>query len=98
MAKQTKITKSAKGEECTIRLPGICNFNPETVVLCHIGGAGMALKANDIHSAYGCSSCHSAIDGHVKCDISKEDLTLYHYDGMVRTQLILLGKGLLVIK
>lgn len=97
MAKQTKITKSAKGEECEIRLPGICNFNPETTVYCHIGGGGMALKANDIHGAYGCSSCHSVLDGGVKSDINKEDLTLYHYDGMVRTQLILLEKGLIKI-
>ncbi len=95
MAKQTKITKSAKGEYCQIRVPAVCNFNPETTVLCHINGYGMALKANDMHAAYGCSSCHAVLDGHVKSDISKEDLQLYHYDGMVRTQLILLKKGLI---
>lgn len=97
MAKQTKITKSAKLEECQIRLPGICNFNPETTVYCHIGGGGMGRKASDLHGAYGCSSCHSAIDDHTKNNIRKEDLTLYHYDGMVRTQLILMEKGLIKI-
>ena len=27
--------KEAKGRECMVRLPGICNFNPETTVLAH---------------------------------------------------------------
>lgn len=93
----SKITKSARNEECQIRLPNICNFNPETTVFCHIGGGGMARKANDIHGAYGCSSCHDAIDRRVQTNFSREDLSLYHYDGVIRTQLILLEKGLLCI-
>ena len=95
MTKQTKITKSAKGEECQIRLPGICNFNPETTVFCHVGGAGMGRKANDMHGAYGCSSCHDVLDRRVPCDYDSVELQVYHYDGMVRTQLILLEKGLI---
>lgn len=32
----------AKGQDCYLRLPGHCNFNPETVVLAHIRrGNGM---------------------------------------------------------
>ncbi len=97
MAKQTKITKSARGEGCTIRIPGVCNFNPETTVFCHIGGGGMGMKASDIHGAYGCSDCHSAIDGHMKTDFTKQELQLMHYDAMVETQLTLLTKGLIKI-
>lgn len=55
----SKITKSARGENCTVRLSGICNHNSDTVVFAHINGVrfghGMGLKANDIHGAYACS-------------------------------------------
>ena len=29
------LRKLAKGRDCQVRLPGICNGNPETVVLAH---------------------------------------------------------------
>ncbi|MBC7213069.1 MAG: DUF1364 family protein, partial [Pseudomonas sp.] len=25
-----KVRESARGQDCTVRIPGICNFNPET--------------------------------------------------------------------
>ncbi len=46
---------------------GVCNRNPETVVLCHSNaladGKGMGLKAPDTEAAFGCSSCHDVLDG-----------------------------------
>ncbi len=92
-----KIRESARGEDCQIRIPNACNFNPETVVLCHKGGAGIAIKSNDIHSAYGCSSCHAVVDG-AKSEFSQDEIKLMFYDGMVRTQLILIEKELINIK
>jgi len=96
MARQTKITKSAKGEDCTLLL-GNCSGN-ETVVLCHIGkNRGMAIKCSDHFAVYACSNCHDVIDG--------RSPALYG-DGMVdsakmyaleRTQQKLIDKGLLVI-
>lgn len=94
----SKITESARGEDCQIRIPNVCNFDPTKVSLCHKGGAGWALKANDIHAAYGCSSCHDAIDGRLKTQYSPDELKLMFYDGMVRTQEILIEKGLILIK
>jgi uncharacterized CHY-type Zn-finger protein len=76
-------------------MPGVCNYNPETTVLCHKGGAGIARKSNDIHSSYGCSECHAVLDGHKKSEYTKNEIQLMFYDGMVRTQLILIEKGLL---
>lgn len=65
--KMTPIRKSAQGEDCLIRIPGICNANPETTVLCHdnrlSSGKGMGLKAPDTEAAYGCSCCHDVLDG-----------------------------------
>lgn len=97
MSKQTKITKSARGEDCEIRIPHVCNFDPDTTVPCHLGGAGMGLKSNDMHMAYGCSNCHDAIDGRIKTYYTPDDLKLMFYDGMVRTQLKLIEKKLILI-
>ena len=93
----SKITKSAKGEECQFRIPNVCNFNPETTVFCHLGGAGIGMKANDIHGGYGCSDCHDAIDGRKKTVFSQLELQAAFADGMVRTQIILIKKGLIKV-
>jgi len=78
---------SARGRECQVRIPSVCNRNNETVVLAHIGGAGMALKSNDIHGSFCCSSCHDEIDARThKSYFTKDQLKLMHYDGMKRTQ------------
>ena len=91
----SKIRKSAKGEECQVRLFGICNSNPETTVLAHLGGGGMGTKMPDIFGAYCCSSCHDVIDGRKYTSMSPDEIKLDFYDGMVRTQLILMEKGLI---
>lgn len=63
------LTKSAKGQECTLRLPGVCNHDPSTVVLCHLPGSkrtgskGTGQKGHDTHAVYGCRACHDYIDG-----------------------------------
>ena len=91
----SKITKSAKGEECLIRIPTVCNGNPETTVFCHLGGGGMGAKSSDIHGSYGCSSCHDAVDGRSKNGLNEFVLKTWFYEGMVRTQLKLIEKGLI---
>ena len=97
MTKQTKLTKSANGQECQVRIAGVCNGNPETVVLAHLNGAGMAMKHNDIHGAYACSSCHDALDRRSHKDLDRDYLLIAHYEGMVRTQKIMLDAGLIKI-
>lgn len=92
----SKITKSAQGQPCTVRLDG-CYGGPnnETVILAHLNGSGMGMKCLDIHGAYCCYSCHEMIDSRVPSNYSKEELLLSHLMGMKRTQEILVGKGLL---
>ena len=82
----SKLTKSAKGQECLVRIPGHCNFDPATTVLCHLPGGGIARKQHDIHAAFGCSGCHDALDGRVKTRYSQGELKLMHLEGMKRTQ------------
>jgi len=92
----SKIRASAKGEECQVRIPNVCNFNPETTVFAHKGGAGMGLKSSDILGAYCCSACHDAVDGRGKSEWkSKQDIENAFYEGIFRTQLILINKGLI---
>jgi len=94
----SKITKSARNENCQIRIPGICNFDHSTTVFCHVGGGGMALKSHDILGAYGCSACHNAIDGRMRTDYTTDELKLMHLEGVARTQIILIEKELISVK
>lgn len=102
MSKQTKYTKSARGKECTIRIPGVCNFNNETTVPCHLNGAGMGIKHSDVHFAYGCSDCHDAVDGRntpkdeYGCNrYHVEEISHMHLEGVIRTQIIMIKEGVL---
>jgi len=64
--KYPKLRKSAKGRNCTLNVPGICSYNPETVVLCHIDseGKGMGIKSPDWFAVFGCYACHRVLDSH----------------------------------
>lgn len=91
----SKITQSAKGEDCTVRVVGICNSNPETTVFAHLNGAGMGMKHKDLHGAYACSRCHSFLDGeYAYYKVDRKERDLIHLQAMVRTQIILIRKGL----
>jgi len=61
-----KITKSARGETCTLRLPG-CDGGGETTVWAHSNysedGKGKGVKADDIFGCYACDNCHGILDG-----------------------------------
>ena len=96
MAKQTKITKSARGEDCTLLL-GSCSGN-ETVVLCHIGkNRGMAIKCGDHFAVYACSNCHDVIDGRAHPMYGRAMVDDAKLIALERTQQKLIDKGLLVI-
>ena len=93
------LRKEARGRGCTVRIPGVCNFNSETVVLGHIrvaGVSGMGLKAPDLLGAWACSACHDEIDGRTHTSgLSRDELRLAHYDGMARTIMQLHKEGLI---
>ena len=92
-----KLRKAAKGRECMVRLPGVCNHNPETTVLAHVrlaGVSGMGIKADDLLGAWACSSCHDAIDRRGHLELERDYVRLAHLEGMVRTIAILRKEGL----
>lgn len=94
--KQTKLTKAARGRDCQVRIPGVCNGNPETTVLAHYrmaGTCGVGCKPNDLQGAWACSACHDVIDGRVRIAADRDILRLWHLEGVMRTQDILIREG-----
>ena len=87
------LRKEARGRECQIRIPYICNGDPDTVVLCHLPSGAMGGKSLDIHGAYGCSACHDAVDGRSNTDYPPELLKLWLHEAVIRTQKILVEEG-----
>lgn len=67
MIRSNKLTTSARGESCTVRIVGRCNGNPETTVLAHLptNRHGMAIKSSNLAGVYACSACHDCIDRRV---------------------------------
>lgn len=94
------ITNSARGENCTIRLPGVCNGNPETVVFAHLNkvrfGSGRGIKSD--FGAYCCHSCHSEIDSRTMAVEDRRDVYIAHLEGVIETLMKLKEKGLVVFK
>ena len=92
---KSKLRESARGRDCEVRIPGVCNGNPETVVLAHLNGGGMGAKREDIHGAFCCSACHDVLDGRANSNYKPELLELWHHHGVMRTQEIWLREGLI---
>lgn len=95
-----KLRDSARGEQCTLRIPGVCCGDPETVVLCHLpyGGRGMGTKCPDTHAAYGCHACHDAIDGRDGYLVLPEERLECCLRGLAETQQRMVEKGLIEVK
>lgn len=85
--------KEAKGRECMVRLPGICNFNPETTVLAHYRmDDGGGRKPNDKRGAWACSACHDECDRRTR-KLDNKFVRLAHAEGVFRTQDVLISEG-----
>lgn len=98
----SKIRKSARGQICLVRLPGICSYNPEETIAAHKNGGGISLKSHDIHSARCCAKCHAVVDSLPRSnmveDLEQAKQLLYFYEGILRTQMELLKEGLITVK
>lgn len=67
----------AAGRECSLRLPGVCNYDPTSTVLAHIrrgNTAGGGQKPADINAVPLCSACHDAFDGRTRTSYSRHEL------------------------
>ena len=98
--KSTALRESARGEQCTVQIVGICNGDTETTVLAHLPdeSGGMGRKSDDISVCYSCSSCHDAIDRRVKSISLECDREWYLRRAMIRTWRRMVETGLITIK
>lgn len=92
----SKLRNSAKGQDCRFRIPGVCNGNPETVVLCHAPSEfkGMAQKGHDYHAVFGCHACHEALDQH---RLDRLEELGFWMRGLLRTQAWWVANGFIVV-
>lgn len=97
----TPIRRSAKGEQCTLQIPGVCRNRTDTTVWCHSNrladGKGTGFKAPDEAGCYGCFDCHSFLDGGWARfpEWSYEDVQQYFEAARKVSRIILLRKGLI---
>jgi hypothetical protein len=89
-----QIRNAAKGERCTLRLQG-CNFNPETTTGAHVpcGQKGVGMKSPDTMIIFACSECARRTDLEPYTILAKDWLR-----ALAETHLILIEKGLLIVK
>jgi hypothetical protein len=87
--KKTPARSAARGQPCMVRLPGVCNGNPETTVLAHYrlaGYCGTGIKPDDkAFGAWACSSCHDECDHRTRQFADPLIVKLAHAEGVMRT-------------
>lgn len=95
-----KIRDAARGEDCTLNIAGVCNYDSSTVVLTHLPDEshGMAHKSDDISACFSCSSCHDVIDRRTVNETFEQDREWYLRRGMVRTWRRLIEMQIVSIK
>lgn len=96
------IMDAAMGQPCSLRLPGICNHDHTTTVTAHLPGIGksMGSKVSDLHSAFACSDCHTAIDtfGWEKRGLTAAIVLDAMLRGHAETQARLVGMGIITVE
>ena len=101
MIRSKAIRNAAKGQDCTVNIVGVCNYNPETVVFAHYPseGKGMGIKSSDLSGGFSCEGCHSALDGRTKhANLDYGEREFYMRRSMVRTLEKLADMGILTVK
>lgn len=91
-----RLQRSASGQDCTVNVVGVCNYDNGTTVLAHVqvDGGIMGGKTHDFSACFSCSQCHAWIDGHKG---TEEELLFYTRRAMVRTWEVWINKGLVKI-
>ena len=94
----SKITESAKGQVCEMRLDG-CLPGTETVVFAHLNrdsGMGMKNRVGEFDwGAPACQHCHQIVDGVVLTNYDREWLELLHLRATIRYQKKLAKDGVI---
>ncbi len=96
----SKITASARGEDCQVRIPGVCTFDPEKTIWSHCrhgaAGKGKSIKALDVAGAYACTACDACYDQMQGAKgMTREQIDLDWFMGHMRSLVLLAQKGLI---
>jgi hypothetical protein len=101
MIRSRKYLNAARGQECQVRIPKLCNRDPNTVIAAHSNkgrhGKGTSLKAHDIFVTWCCSSCHDALDGRVQTDLTPAEIQDFWQWGFERTLVEAITQGIIKI-
>ncbi|WP_321814681.1 MULTISPECIES: nuclease domain-containing protein [unclassified Paraburkholderia] len=66
IAEGSRYLDACRGEQCYLRVAGVCSHCSESVVPCHSNqarhGKGMGIKAAHEFTVPGCQACHAWID------------------------------------
>ena len=99
--KMTPARANAKGQDCTLMLPG-CTNATDTVVLCHLrqfGGGGMGCKPHDSEAVFACSYCHDRLDGRAPLWLEDDESpSEYIVRALIRTLRAQRAAGVLIYK
>ena len=95
----SKITASANGEDCQVRIVGVCTYDNAKTIWSHArhgsAGKGKGIKALDICGAYACTACDAAYDQLQGAKhMTREQVDLDWFHGHLRSLVILQQKGL----
>ncbi len=91
----SKITQSARGEDCQVRITGVCTYDPATTIWSHCrhgaAGKGKSIKALDLAGAYACTACDAAYDqmqgtGDMTREEIDADWNMGHFRSLKRLQ------------
>lgn len=79
-----KYRDGAKDEQCKMNVAGVCNYDPDTVVLAHVKclGGSWGAKTHDFSGVDACSACHEWLDSYKG---EEEDRLFYTRRGIIRT-------------
>lgn len=99
--RSARIRSSARDEDCTLRLPGVCRNRTDTTVWAHSNslrhGKGKGMKADDRYGCYACFECHAVLDGNQSMPkhLSRAIVLAEFERAMGESRSILARKGLL---
>ena len=99
MIHSKKYTDAARGQPCTLQIPGVCNGDWSTTVAAHIRDEfkGMGNKASDISILDACHACHAKFDGHLGEPLSRDEWLFYALRGIQRTLENRFAQGILFV-
>lgn len=94
------IRESARGEECQVRIVGVCRGGTEHTIWSHAplgaAGKGRGIKSLDVAGAYCCTACDAALDQAQRpAGMTREQVLLDWFHGHMRSLVMLARKGLL---